>query len=100
MTTTLAVTLLVAAMYLLGVRLIDFNEKEPLWAVLLLFGCGLAAAVLMLVAANVAGAAFVELDPIAGALSTELLRFFGIGAGIAVLVGRWSASGATRRSTG
>jgi hypothetical protein len=86
MTTTLAVTLLVAAIYLFAVRFIDFNEKEPLWAVLMLFGSGLVAAVVLLVGANVAGATFLELNPIAGALTTELVRFLALSVGFGALV--------------
>jgi hypothetical protein len=74
-----------AAVYLFGVRLIDFNEKEPLWAVLLLFGCGLASAVVLLVGINLSELGFIELDPLAGALAFEMFRFGGVGAGVALL---------------
>ncbi len=81
-TTTLAVTVLMAAVYVFGVRLVDFNEKEPLWAVLLLFLSGAAAAVLVLLTV---GGAFIALNPVPGALTVEVARFAGIGGGVAVL---------------
>ena len=80
--TTLAVTIVMAVIYLVAVRLIDFNEKEPLWAVLLVFAGGVAGAVVLLLAVD---SAFLELNPIPGVMATELARFVGIGLGLATL---------------
>lgn len=81
-TTTLAVTVLMAAVYVFGVRLVDFNEKEPLWAVLLLFVFGAAASAVVLLTV---GGAFIALNPVPGALTVEVARFAGIGGGVGVL---------------
>ena len=53
MLSTLISTLLLALLYLAIVRFVDMNEKEPLWAMLLLFFLGAAgAAVVTLVASK------------------------------------------------
>jgi len=83
MAASLAVTAVVALLYLWVVRLLDFNEKEPLWAVLMLFvGGAVAAAVLLLVTPG----AFLELNPLVGHIASEVARFLAVGAGIGVLV--------------
>lgn len=86
-TTTLAATIAMAAIYMILVRLIDFNEKEPLWAVVMLFLGGAGAAVALLLGVD---SAFLELNLVPGVMATEAARFVGIGGGIAVLfaVGR------------
>lgn len=83
MAASLAVTAVVALLYLLVVRLLDFNEKEPLWAVLMLFGGGAVAAALLLM---LTPGAFLELNPLAGNIAIEIARFSAVGAGIGVLV--------------
>jgi protease PrsW len=79
---SLAVTAVVALLYLLVVRLLDFNEKEPMWAVLMLFAFGAGSATLLLV---VAPGGFVDLSPLSGGVAIELARFIAIGAGVGVL---------------
>jgi hypothetical protein len=81
-TTTLIATLVIAAAYLLAVRLVDFNEKEPLWAVAMLFVFGGLAAVGLTLAVDTA---FLELEVVAGVLTKELARFLAFGAGFAGL---------------
>lgn len=81
-TTTLIVTLVMAIGYLMVVRLVDFNEKEPLWAVLLLFLLGAAGATGLLLAVD---SSFLELNLVAGIATKEMVRFAGIGGGIGVL---------------
>ncbi len=83
MAASLAVTAVVALLYLLVVRLLDFNEKEPLWAVLMLFGGGAVAAALLVL---LTPGAFLELNPLAGNIASEIARFLAVGAGIGVLV--------------
>jgi hypothetical protein len=75
-------TLAMAVIYLLAVRLIDFNEKEPLWAVLLFFALGGGAAVVLHASTS---SVFLEIG-VAGVLVKELVRFLAIGAGVAALV--------------
>ncbi len=92
MTDALALALLVALVYMLVIRLIDLNEKEPLWAIALVF----------LVGAFVAGltrlfvdSSVLELQIFTGALITEiaLLVAIVIGVGLLGMIGRsrgWS----------
>ena len=86
-TTSLVATLVIAVAYLVAVRIVDFNEKEPLWAVGMLFVCGALAAVGLTLAVD---NAFLELEVVPGVLSKELTRFLAIGAGFVGLtaVGR------------
>lgn len=83
MAASLAVTAVVALLYLLVVRLLDFNEKEPLWAVLMFFGGGAVASASLLL---LTPGAFLELNPLAGNIASEIARFLAVGAGIGVLV--------------
>lgn len=80
----LLVSLLVAVVYLVLLRLLDLNEREPLWSVLFLFGLGLAAASLLrlLVRSTV-----LELTVLPGAAASELATFAAIAVGVAALEG-------------
>jgi hypothetical protein len=83
-------TLAMAIAYLVVVRILDFNEKEPLWAVLLLFGLGAVAGGLVVLSGDTA---FLELSGIAGVMVIELARFLAIAGGFVAL-------GAVARSRG
>jgi len=79
---TLLLTLGVAAIYLLLVRFLDLNEKEPLWAIGMLFVFGaLSALVLNLVVSST----LLELTVLPAAAARETARFFAIAAGLGVL---------------
>ncbi|MBI4952833.1 MAG: PrsW family intramembrane metalloprotease, partial [Myxococcales bacterium] len=81
-TTTLLLTALTALGYLAVLRLVDVNEKEPLWAIGMLFVLGAGAAVVLRLVGPDTGP---ELEPVAGALGQELARFLAVGAGVAAL---------------
>lgn len=83
MTSTLISTLLLAILYLAVVRFVDMNEKEPLWAMLMVFFLGAAGAALV---AIVAQNTLLGLNLWASASIKELVKFLGIGAGVGVLV--------------
>jgi len=83
-------TLVMAIAYLVIVRILDFNEKEPLWAVLLLFALGVAAGSLVVLSVDTA---FLELSGTAGVMVIELARFLAIAGGFVAL-------GAVARSRG
>lgn len=78
----------VAIAYLAILRLVDLNEREPLWSLLLMVGCGAAAAsfLSLLVRSPV-----LFLHPLRGAVLEEGAKLVAFGAGLAVLsaVGRW-----------
>lgn len=83
MTSTLITSLLLAVLYLFIVRFVDMNEKEPLWAMLLLFILGATGAVIVSLGLShvlVGSSIWVT------AATNELVKFMGIGAGVAVLV--------------
>lgn len=83
MTSTLISTLLLAALYLAVVRFVDMNEKEPLWAMLMVFFLGASgAAVTALVASNT----LLNLNLWASSSIKEVVKFLAIGAGVGVLV--------------
>ena len=79
---TLAITLLMALVYLVVVRLVDMNEKEPLWAVAMLFLFGGLGACALGLGVNLA---LLELRVVPAALAKEIARFVAIGAGVGVL---------------
>ncbi|MBW2523892.1 MAG: hypothetical protein JRI23_06950 [Deltaproteobacteria bacterium] len=79
---TLAVTLLMALIYLVVVRLVDLNEKEPLWAVAMMFALGGLAACALGLSVNLA---VLELTVVPAVLVKELARFLAIAAGVGVL---------------
>jgi hypothetical protein len=80
---TLVVTAVMAILYLVAVRLVDFNEKEPLWAVLMLFVFGSGAAVALNLGVS---SAFLELNLVPGTMAKELARFVAVGGGLGVMV--------------
>ncbi len=83
MTSTLITTLLLAVLYLLIVRFVDMNEKEPLWAMLLLFVLGAGGAVLVTLGLS---RVLLDLRPGRRRRPSELVKFMAIGAGVGVLV--------------
>ena len=82
MTSTLITTLLLAIIYLAIVRFVDMNEKEPLWAMLLVFGLGAGSGVAITM---IASQGALELNPWASASIKELVKFLAIGAGVGVM---------------
>lgn len=83
MTSTLISTLLLAILYLAVVRFVDMNEKEPLWAMLMVFVLGaVGASAVALVASNT----LLGLNLWASSSIKELVKFLAIGAGVGVLV--------------
>jgi RsiW-degrading membrane proteinase PrsW (M82 family) len=83
MTSTLISTILLALLYLSVVRFVDMNEKEPLWAMLMLFVLGGAGSILT---ALVASNSLVGLSVWASASLKEVVKFVAVGAGVAALV--------------
>lgn len=90
--TEIVLTASLCIVYLIIIRFIDLNEREPLWAVLLLFGLGF-------IAASCLGAALprgrIAFDTFGGAAVQESLKFVAILVGLTILstVGRvrgWS----------
>lgn len=79
---TLAVTLLMAIIYLVVVRLVDLNEKEPLWAVGMMFVLGGLSACVLALSVNLA---VLELQLVPAVLAKELARFVAIAVGVGVL---------------
>ncbi|MBK7581465.1 MAG: PrsW family intramembrane metalloprotease [Myxococcales bacterium] len=83
MLSTLISTLLLSLLYLAIVRFVDMNEKEPLWAMLMVFFLGAGAAV---VTSLVASNSLLGLSVWASASIKEVVKFLAIGAGVGVLV--------------
>jgi RsiW-degrading membrane proteinase PrsW (M82 family) len=83
MTSTLVSTLLLAVLYLLIVRFVDMNEKEPLWAMLMQFALGGIAGVVI---TFISGKLMLDLNLWASAAIDEVVKFLAIGAGVGVLV--------------
>jgi hypothetical protein len=81
-TTTLAVTVAMAATYLVVLRLIDLNEKEPLWAIGMLFAAGGVAAMVLGLTVD---STLLELTVAPGVMLKELARFLAIAFGMGVL---------------
>lgn len=78
----LSLAVIVAVIYLMLVRFMDLNEKEPLWAVGLLFFLGaFAAAILPLLVSSVV----LELDTFWGAVAEEVAKFVAFALGAAAL---------------
>ena len=86
----LSLAIVVAIIYLAVVRFMDLNEKEPLWAVGLIFLLG---AVTATVLPLLVGYAVLELNPLLGAVSEEVAKFVAFFIGVVVL-------GAVARSRG
>jgi RsiW-degrading membrane proteinase PrsW (M82 family) len=87
----LALAVLIGIVYLAIVRFIDLNEKEPLWALGLLFAIGAVASVLPLIVPSIER----TLRPWVGATADQIAMFLAIFAGMAALdaIGRlrgWS----------
>lgn len=84
MASTLISTVLLAVLYLAIVRFVDMNEKEPLWAMLMVFAFGATAAVFVTM---ITSQTQLGLNLWASVAVKELTKFLAIGAGVAVLVG-------------
>ncbi|HEX2740348.1 MAG TPA: hypothetical protein VHM69_07875 [Rubrobacter sp.] len=85
----LSLAFVVAILYLALVRFMDLNEKEPLWAVGLMFLLGaVTAAVLPLLV----GYAVLELNPLLGAVSEEVAKFVAFFIGVVVLATLWTTA--------
>lgn len=80
---TLVLTLGVGVLYLFLVRFLDLNEKEPLWAIGLLFLLGGAAA---LVLPKIVSSSVLALTVLPSAAAKEGARFGAVAAGIGALV--------------
>ncbi|HET7272038.1 MAG TPA: PrsW family glutamic-type intramembrane protease [Rubrobacter sp.] len=78
----LSLAIIVAIIYLALVRFMDLNEKEPLWAVGLMFLLG---AVIATVLPLLVGYAVLELNPLLGAVSEEVAKFVAFFLGVVVL---------------
>ncbi len=78
----LSLAVIVAAIYLAVVRFMDLNEKEPLWAVALLFALGAVAAGILYL---VVGSRLLELTVLPAALATEAAKLVAIAIGVAAL---------------
>ena len=78
----LSLAIVVAIIYLALVRFMDLNEKEPLWAVGLMFLLG---AVTATVLPLLVGYAVLELNPLLGAVSEEVAKFVAFFLGVVVL---------------
>jgi len=80
----LSLAVVVAAIYLALVRFMDLNEKEPLWAVGLLFSLGVVSAVVLPL---LVGSVVLELSTIWGSVAEETAKFLAFAAGAVAL--RW-----------
>ena len=78
----LFLALVLSVCYLLAIRFLDLNEREPVWATLLLFGLGLAAAGLLHMSAPVR---VLELSIVSGAGLQEAAKLLAFLAGLAIL---------------
>ena len=89
---TLALTIVVAIIYLAILRFVDMNEKEPLWALALLFFLGMVAGgVITLIVDSIV----LELTVLSASIAEESGRFAAVAIGVAALwaIGRlrgWS----------
>ena len=80
---TLLTTVLMVVCYLIIVRLVDMNEKEPLWAMAAFFVLGAAVSVAVVQAV---GTPTLDLRPLVGALIKEAARFGAIAVGVGGLL--------------
>ena len=87
-----ALAVVLAIVYLVIVRFLDLNEKEPLWAMAMVFGIGVVAALL---AYLVVGSPTLELRLVLGAVIREVFKIVAVGLAVWILaaIGRsrgWS----------
>jgi RsiW-degrading membrane proteinase PrsW (M82 family) len=80
----LLITLAVAWVYLTLVRFVDVNEREPVWAIAVVFCLGVLGACL---ADLVLGSPLLNVPVWQGALAVEATKLLSLGAGIVVLQG-------------
>jgi protease PrsW len=80
---TLLTTALMVVCYLVIVRLVDMNEKEPLWAMAAFFVLGAGVSVALVQAV---GTPVLDLQPLLGAVIKEVARFGAIGVGVVGLL--------------
>ncbi|MCC6423126.1 MAG: PrsW family intramembrane metalloprotease [Phycisphaerales bacterium] len=80
--TALWVAVIVAIIYLILVRLADMNEKEPLWAVAVVFLFGFVGAIVLMFAVD---SITLEFNLWASAIWEELVRFLALFAGMLAL---------------
>jgi RsiW-degrading membrane proteinase PrsW (M82 family) len=78
----LGLAVAVAFVYLAILRFIDLNEREPLWALVLMLLLGFGAAGVI---SRVVPSSMIELTVLPGALAEETARFAALLAGVAVL---------------
>lgn len=83
MTATITTTALITVIYFLVVRMLDMNEKEPLWAMALVFLLGAGAAALVF---KLAPPTWLMLSLVGGALLRGAAKFAAVGAGVGILV--------------
>ena len=88
----LALAVVLAIIYMVIVRFMDLNEKEPLWAMALVFGIGFIAAVLLYF---IVGSTILETRLVLGPVVREIGKFVAVGLAIGALqaIGRnrgWS----------
>lgn len=77
----LALAFVIAIIYMIIVRLIDVNEREPLWAIATMFGAGAVAAALV----KAVESPSIELNIFAAAAVSEIGKFVALLAGFAIL---------------
>ncbi|MCC7349097.1 MAG: PrsW family intramembrane metalloprotease [Phycisphaerales bacterium] len=80
--TALWVAVIVAIIYLILVRLADMNEKEPLWAVAVVFLFGFVGAIILMFAVD---SITLEFNVWASAIWEEVVRFLALFAGMLAL---------------
>ena len=80
---TLITTAVMVVCYLAIVRMVDMNEKEPLWAMAAFFILGAGASVAVVEAV---GTPLLDLNALMGAVIKEVARFGAIGAGVVGLL--------------
>lgn len=80
--TALWVAVIVAIIYLILVRLADMNEKEPLWAVAVIFLFGFVGAIILMFAVD---STVLEFNLWGSAIWEEVVRFLALFAGILTL---------------
>jgi protease PrsW len=84
----LSLVVLISVVYLLVLRFVDLNEKEPLWALGLFFSLGGLAGLLVHL---VVSSRVIVLETFYGPVTLEVTRFaaFLMGLGVLVIVERW-----------